>query len=158
VNYAQNYMGAQLGGQSVTGGIVSDHTTAPIGGWGQNLAQSPFAVPGGTLATTVVGSSNTGTIDVGLQAPATFNGLLADPSGASVLSGTTTVMVNGSANAVSINGSVVAQPDSVPAGPGAIATSATGAVNFGSTKLVSARPPPLLPVRGGWAFDAGGTP
>jgi hypothetical protein len=164
VNFAQNYNSVQVGApsvtgpQSVTGAIVSNQTP-PVIGRGPGVPQTPFNTPGGTLTTTVVGSSNTGTIDVGLtgrQGP--FSGPATGPTDPVNPVGTTSVMVNGSANSVSINGSVQTQPDMVPTGPGSVSSSAMGAVNFGSTKLVSAAQstPYLLPGRS--AFGAGGTP
>ena len=139
VNYAQNYASAQLGGQSVSGGITTGQGPAQIGlGRGQAVAEVPPVIPNGRLGTTVTGSSNTGSIDVVLRAgqipqdgPLPAATALPAPSAY----GTTSVMMNGSANTVPITGRIVTQPGATQPGPGAISTSAMGAVNYGVTTL-----------------------
>ena len=139
VNYAQNYANAQLGGQSVNGGITTGQGPAQTGlGRGQPVAELPPVIPTGRLGTTVTGSSNTGSIDVALRAGQTpEGGPLATAADLPVPSayGTTSVMMNGSANAVPVDGRIVTQPGAVQPGPGAISTTALGAVNFGLTTL-----------------------
>ena len=50
VNYAQNYANAQLGGQSVSGGITTGQGPAQIGlGRGQAVAEVPPVIPTGRL-------------------------------------------------------------------------------------------------------------
>jgi len=139
VNYAQNYANAQLGGQSVSGGITTGQGPAQISlGRGQPVAELPPVIPTGRLGTTVTGSSNTGSIDVALrvgQPPQDGPLPAATDLPAPSAYGTTSVMMNGSANAVPVDGRIVTQPGAVQPGPGAISTSAMGAVNFGLTAL-----------------------
>lgn len=140
VNFAQNYDTAR-GGQFVSGAIMSDAAQPVMGVGGVQTVPEPRMTPAtGTLATNVMGSSNTGIIEVGLPEAAPlmpFNGATLAGAPLAGSAGTTSFMLNGSANSISINGSVVVQPNAVPQGPGGISTSAMGAVNFGANKLVS---------------------
>lgn len=165
VNYAQNYASAQLGGQSVSGGITTGQGPAQIGpGRGQAVAELPPVLPTGRLGTTVMGSSNTGSIDVALRAgqipqdgPLPAPDLSAPYLPVPSAYGTTSVLMNGAANAVQVNGRIVTQLGAVQAGPGAISTSAMGAVNYGMTKLVvSGRAGLYLPETGAAALRGAG--
>lgn len=140
INFAENKGLTGADGQGltvVTGAILSGQAMmAAAQGSGQVAPQTTPHMTG-RLSTTVLGSSNTGTIDVAIAPPSGFDPLGDQTDGLPLVpfdvSGI--VMLNGASNTVSVDGTVSTNGVLSDMGPGAVSASAMGAVNYGAINL-----------------------
>lgn len=140
INFAENKGLTGADGQGltvVTGAILSGQSMmAAAQGSGQVAPQTTPHVTG-RLSTTVLGSSNTGTIDVAITPPSGLDPLGDQTDGLPLVpfdvSGI--VMLNGASNTVSVDGTVSTNGVLSDMGPGSVSASAMGAVNYGAINL-----------------------
>jgi len=141
INFAENKGLTGADGQGltvVTGAILSGQSMmAAVQGSGQVTPPQTTPHMTGRLSTTVLGSSNTGTIDVAIAPPSGLDPLGDQTDGLPLVpfdvSGI--VMLNGASNTVSVDGTVSTNGVLSDMGPGSVSASAMGAVNYGAINL-----------------------
>jgi hypothetical protein len=140
INFAENKGLTGADGQGltvVTGAILSGQSMmAAAQGSGQVAPQTTPHMTG-RLSTTVLGSSNTGTIDVAIAPPSGLDPLGGQTDGLPLVPFDVLgiVMLNGASNTVSVDGTVSTNGVLSDMGPGSVSASAMGAVNYGAINL-----------------------
>jgi hypothetical protein len=141
INFAENkgVTGADGQGLTVVTGAILSGQSGPVAvqGSGQGVPPQTTPLMTGRLSTTVLGSSNTGTIDVAIVPPAGFDPVPGQTDAMPLVPFDVSdiVMLNGASNRVSVDGTVSTNGVLAALGPGAVSASAMGAVNYGAINL-----------------------